>query len=383
MIIVAGPSGAGKSVLAERLGLPVLALDDFYRDGRDPDLPRVAAGATAGQPDWDDPRSWLADEAVEAIESLCRTGVAEVPIYRLAEDGRCGMRTMDLDGSRFFLAEGIFAQELVPRLLDLGLLAAAYCVHQNRTRTFARRLARDLREGRKPPGVLVVRGLALYRSQPDVVDRAIECGCRPVTPEQAYRMIRELVAPAGRRPVLGGRLTQPDERSCGAAVVVVARLLREQEYADPPEAIAAARFNHDVLRTHRELTAVRNGAGRWQFPWPRRLGTPPWAIAHQLSDDTVRYRIRPIWPWRRAAAWARLTRALGSRRAVPLYVGNRWLPRHVVLAVGGGPDGVEYYEPGWGELVEVPRDDFVSGTLRLGWPLPWLALLPTPPPSRR
>ena len=33
VIVLAGPSGAGKSRLAERLGLPVLRLDDFYKDG--------------------------------------------------------------------------------------------------------------------------------------------------------------------------------------------------------------------------------------------------------------------------------------------------------------------------------------------------------------
>ena len=33
MIVLAGPSGAGKSRLAERLGLPVLRLDDFYKNG--------------------------------------------------------------------------------------------------------------------------------------------------------------------------------------------------------------------------------------------------------------------------------------------------------------------------------------------------------------
>lgn len=35
IIILAGPSGAGKSRLAERIGRPVLRLDDFYKDGTD------------------------------------------------------------------------------------------------------------------------------------------------------------------------------------------------------------------------------------------------------------------------------------------------------------------------------------------------------------
>ena len=51
VIVLAGPSGAGKSHLAERLELPVLRLDDFYKDAGDPTLPTVA-----GRPDWDDSR---------------------------------------------------------------------------------------------------------------------------------------------------------------------------------------------------------------------------------------------------------------------------------------------------------------------------------------
>ena len=39
VILLAGPSGSGKSSLAARAGLPVLALDDFYKDGDDPSLP--------------------------------------------------------------------------------------------------------------------------------------------------------------------------------------------------------------------------------------------------------------------------------------------------------------------------------------------------------
>lgn len=33
VVLLAGPSGAGKSRLAEVVGLPVVRLDDFYREG--------------------------------------------------------------------------------------------------------------------------------------------------------------------------------------------------------------------------------------------------------------------------------------------------------------------------------------------------------------
>lgn len=71
VIVVAGPSGSGKSRLARRLGLPVLNLDDFYRDGSDSALPRVVLGHESVV-DWDDPASWLREEAVAALDEAYR-----------------------------------------------------------------------------------------------------------------------------------------------------------------------------------------------------------------------------------------------------------------------------------------------------------------------
>jgi uridine kinase len=129
-----------------------------------------------------------------AIERLCAEGRAEVPVYDIAQDGRCGSQVLDLDGSRVFLAEGIFAQEVVPRCRAQGLLAAAYCVRQHPVVTFWRRLTRDLRERRKPPLVLLRRGLALMRDQKRVVSHAVALGCEPVSPEDAYAAVSTLVS---------------------------------------------------------------------------------------------------------------------------------------------------------------------------------------------
>ena len=192
VIVLAGPSGAGKSRLAERTGLPVLRLDDFYKSAGDPTLPVIGSGANAGLVDWDHPDSWLPDDALAVIDELCRTGRADAPVYDIAHDGRCGRHTIDLGGSPLFVAEGIFAQDVVPRCREAGLLAGAYCVRQHPVVTFWRRLTRDLREHRKPPLVLVRRGLALLRDQRRVVAHAVERGCRPVTPEQAYAEVRRL-----------------------------------------------------------------------------------------------------------------------------------------------------------------------------------------------
>ncbi len=193
VIVLAGPSGAGKSRLAERTGLPVLRLDDFYKDGDDATLPHIHGSAIDGMVDWDHPDSWLPDDAMAAIEALCRDGVAEVPVYDIARNGRHGEHTLELGASRCFIAEGIFAAEIVPDCVERDLLAAAYCVRQHPVVTFWRRLTRDLREHRKPPFVLLRRGLALLRDQRRVIDHATALGARPVTSEQAYAEIGALV----------------------------------------------------------------------------------------------------------------------------------------------------------------------------------------------
>lgn len=193
VLVLAGPSGAGKSRLAERLGLPVLRLDDFYREGTDPSLPRIPTGANAGLVDWDDPRSWHLDAALAALRSLCEEGRTEVPVYSIPDNAVVGTRPLDLGEHRFFAAEGIFAADVVPACAEAGMLAGAYCVRQHRFVTFWRRLGRDLRERRKPPRVLLRRGLALLRDQRRVVSHAVSRGCVPVTGDEGYAAIQDLM----------------------------------------------------------------------------------------------------------------------------------------------------------------------------------------------
>jgi uridine kinase len=197
VVVLAGPSGVGKSRLAAATGLPVLRLDDFYRSGDDPDLPRITTGANAGIVDWDDPRSWHADEAVRAICDLATTGRTVAPLYDIARNGPSGTHDVDLRGSALFVAEGIFAQEIVRACAAHGVLAAALCLRQPAPVTFWRRLTRDLREHRKPPLVLVRRGWALMRDQRRVIASAVALGCTPVTPHEAAVRIRALGQPRG------------------------------------------------------------------------------------------------------------------------------------------------------------------------------------------
>jgi uridine kinase len=193
VIVLAGPSGAGKSHLSRRLGLPVLNLDDFYKDGDDPTLPCLDLGGGAPIVDWDDPSSWHHAHAVDTIEQLCRDATADVPTYDIGQSRRTGHRLLELAGATHFVAEGIFAQEVVGECVSRRLLADAICVTQHPAVTFVRRLTRDLREHRKPPTVLVRRGLHLLREQRTVVEHAAALGCRVLHPDQAYAEIRGLV----------------------------------------------------------------------------------------------------------------------------------------------------------------------------------------------
>ena len=192
VIVLAGPSGSGKSHLAERLALPILRLDDFYRDGSDAALPRITSGANAGLVDWDDPASWHCDEAVEALTALCRAGSVETPVYSISANGRTGTQTLSLSGSSLVVAEGIFAHHVVGPLREAGLLAAAYCLRQHPLVTFWRRLTRDLREHRKPPLVLLRRGMSLMRDQRRIVAEAVAAGCTAVSADEAHTLVRQL-----------------------------------------------------------------------------------------------------------------------------------------------------------------------------------------------
>lgn len=192
VVVLAGPSGAGKSRLAERLALPVLRLDDFYKDGDDPALPVMELGGEQVV-DWDDAAAWSLDDAVATLERLCREGTAEVPDYDIASSRRVASRRLDLAGAPLLVAEGIFAPQVVGPCREAGILADALCVRQHRLLTFWRRLRRDLAERRKPPWVLVRRGLMLLRLQPYVVADAVAHGCVAVTPGQAYARLRPLL----------------------------------------------------------------------------------------------------------------------------------------------------------------------------------------------
>ncbi|MGA5136076.1 uridine kinase family protein [Streptomyces azureus] len=193
VVLLCGPSGSGKSLLAARSGLPVLRLDDFYKEGDDPTLPLVAGSSDI---DWDHPQSWDADTAVAAITRLCRTGRTDVPLYDIALSARTGTETVDIGRTSLFIAEGIFAAEIVTRCQELGVLADALCLSRGPVKTFRRRFLRDLKEGRKSVPFLLRRGWRLMRQERSIVARQTALGAYACDRDEA--MGRLAAAAAGR-----------------------------------------------------------------------------------------------------------------------------------------------------------------------------------------
>ncbi|WP_181312204.1 hypothetical protein [Nocardioides campestrisoli] len=196
------------------------------------------------------------------------------------------------------------------------------------------------------------------------------------------RWARELLS---RRPV------QPDARTCGASALVLAEACRSEAYA---RALVEGRVDlaAETSAMHRRVTGAVDVTGRLQTPWPRALGTPPWAAARQLAGRTgLPYRVRPLWPGvaresARAAALAELRTAVLAGLPCPVYVGSAALPRHVllVLAAGRGPaDPLVAHDPATGRPRRLEVPELVSGRLGTGWPVPWFTVAPAPRPSAR
>ncbi|MCU1370790.1 MAG: hypothetical protein JWO77_1984 [Ilumatobacteraceae bacterium] len=190
VVLLVGPSGSGKTYLARSVGLPILALDDFYRPDTDPGLPRHADGKV----DWEHPGSWDPAAAMAALETLCCDDEVTVPDYSFSENRAVGTKAVRRDGARVVVAEGIFAAELIAPLRATGLLAGALLIRQNRWVTFARRLVRDLRESRKSRWYLVTQGWAKTRAEPAVVARQLGKGARPVSKPDARAILTDLAA---------------------------------------------------------------------------------------------------------------------------------------------------------------------------------------------
>lgn len=198
VVLLGGASGSGKSYLARRHGRPHLALDAYYReiseDGRELEFPRTPYGEI----DWDDPRTWNLQAAVDAVVELIETGRTSVPDYSITTSSVTGSRTLHLGetapgeraaqpadaGAPVIVAEGVFADVAAEPLRQvcsgLGVRLDAYYIDQDVVTTAARRLVRDVAERRKPIPFLLQRGWALARSERGSRARHLAAGFRPV-----------------------------------------------------------------------------------------------------------------------------------------------------------------------------------------------------------
>lgn len=196
LVLIAGASGSGKSRLAHATGCPSLRLDDFYFDHDHPGMPQ-----TLGITDWDDPRSWDAEAAVAALRELVAAGAVETPTYSIAESRRVGSHTVRLDGAGCLTAEGIFAIEFLATCRAAGLDVEAIYLDRPAPLVFLLRLRRDLAKKRKPPLILLRRGLALLRAQPALKRKALAAGFTPLSMRAAIAHLAPGAAPPAPRKV--------------------------------------------------------------------------------------------------------------------------------------------------------------------------------------
>jgi hypothetical protein len=189
---------------------------------------------------------------------------------------------------------------------------------------------------------------------------------------------------------------QPDQRSCGAAAMVVARFLGDPVYRTlleggsltSPRTLAGdtalrERFTTETLAMHQRITGLADVSGRPQVPWPRKLGTPPWAVARQLSGTVGADGTRATYSWHVArtslpGAYQRLLDASQAGRVSAIYIGTTWVPRHVALVVEATARGTRnVYDPARGRLDELDRLAFLGNRVDIaGWDVAWVVVTP-------
>ncbi|MCW2527860.1 MAG: hypothetical protein JWM76_2720 [Pseudonocardiales bacterium] len=184
---------------------------------------------------------------------------------------------------------------------------------------------------------------------------------------------------------------QPDHTTCGSSVLVMARMINHPEYAatilDPtpggPVPNVTDHFHADVLAMHELTNTVRDETGRWQTPWPKGLGTLPWAVARRMSEPGgcgvtgTTYRVRYADPSHLETHLDAIATALAAGHCAPIFIGDALSPRHVVLALDATSASFGWYDPSRGSRVSVGRAEILANQLSVaGWSQLWLSILP-------
>lgn len=198
---------------------------------------------------------------------------------------------------------------------------------------------------------------------------------------EARGIVRSPLGREGTGPVTWGRgaaavrAVQMDQTTCGPTAMAMALLLTDpfvaawlatgRRFADytPPELAGVGEPPTIEARWHamqRALHARSTRRGLWIAPWPRTLGTPPWAVRSTLRVAGLRLAARTVDdadPRDLAALAAHARAALSDGIPVPLYSSgdsdaglDSVVPRHVVLLVRAVDDGFHVFEPGTGAV---------------------------------
>ena len=202
---------------------------------------------------------------------------------------------------------------------------------------------------------------------------------------------------------------QTSSVTCGVtALAVVASRTRFPGYAAVPgESVAE------------EQARLHGIASRTGVPWPRLLGTAPWALSKLAGEVTgdryqtllwtssrtkksrqhqvsIRHRRRPsaVRSQRDGQpsnhAMDALLAAIQADKDSFLYVGGstrnrsqRWIPRHVVAVLGAESDAavLSIFEPSSGRVFRVPTDSLIESSASPrsefgNWSYPQLAIVP-------
>jgi hypothetical protein len=153
----------------------------------------------------------------------------------------------------------------------------------------------------------------------------------------------------------------------------------------PPGATEQERFAAYERVVMARTNRLFSGGRRLNLPWPRALGTPPWGAKKELefgaSKRGTEYDIEVLRAKTRSrlrAAFDRLLDVVDEGEPALLYVGNRLLPRHVVLVLPGDGDRLlDVYDPATGQVSLLDESSFAERRLRLaGWDHPWITVQP-------
>lgn len=153
------------------------------------------------------------------------------------------------------------------------------------------------------------------------------------------------------------------------------------------------RFGEHERKVMSRTNGLRAADGSLNIPWPHAAGTPPWGakkeLEHGAASKDAAYGLRVVG-LRSGKALREAQRDLVGmvREGLPalLYIGNKWMPRHVTLVLPGDgragdgqpADGVlDVYDPATGSVTGLDPDRFAGRALGIaGWNVPWITVQP-------